>query len=104
LERQAKPGAIHAAAIHAPAEALAKAVKTTAIEEQIVPAAIAAPRAKAFARSVVTPVAVPFAGTTPSKSLVKPALTLRVGAPGDSRIIKPAIGAAAELAKPRPQP
>jgi penicillin-binding protein 1A len=79
LEPPARPGAIHAAAIHAaaikpPAVAIARAVKITAVAKASAPAAIAAPRAKSVAQSVVAVPILPPAGAPPSRTLVKPAL------------------------------
>jgi penicillin-binding protein 1A len=95
MELPAKPDTIRAAEIHAatmkpPAAAIAGAVKTTGIAGQIAPAPIAAPRAKAFAQSVVTPVAVPSQGATPSKSQVKPAMVPQPTPAAGTAAVKPA--------------
>jgi penicillin-binding protein 1A len=90
VEPPAKPGAIRAATIHSPAVAISRTVKTTSIARTNVPAAIAAPRAKAFAQSAVIPMAVPSQGATPSKSQVKPAMPSQSAPAGRTATVKPA--------------
>jgi penicillin-binding protein 1A len=90
VEPPANPGAIHAATIHAPVGALARAVKTTAIEEQLAPAAVATPRPKSAAQSVVVVPILPPAGAPPARTLVKPAMPPQSAPATRPATVKPA--------------
>jgi penicillin-binding protein 1A len=84
-----KPDAAEIASAPTPA-AIARPVRTDVGTRPVAPARLTAPRGKSVVRTGVMAPILPVAGTTPSKSLVKPALSLQSAPTRAGVRIKPA--------------
>jgi penicillin-binding protein 1A len=94
-----KPGAAEIASAPTPA-AIARTVRTDVGAKNVTPARLTAPRGKSVVRTGAMAPVLPVAGTTPSKSLVKPAFGPQPGAAKRVATAKATLATVTAPAKP----